>query len=70
MESMLKNIQLKQLISNFNHNFSCKSINPDSNQWFTLILSEDNGSVACSQNKLTIEFGSYISSLKQKIILI
>lgn len=63
IESMLKNIQLKKLISNFNHNFSFKSINPDSNQLFSLILSEDNGSVSSSQNNLTIEFGSHISSL-------
>lgn len=60
---MLKYIQIKKPISNFNHNFSFQSINSDSNQLFTLVLSEDNDSVLWSQNDLKIEFGSYISSL-------
>ena len=63
LNSMLKNIKIKLPKSNFNNNFNFKSINPDSTQLFTLIVSEENGAISCSQSDITLHFGSHISSL-------
>lgn len=60
---MLKNRKLKILISNFKSNISFDSINPDSNQLFTLIISQDIGKVTSSQSDITLDFGAYIPSL-------
>ena len=63
LNSMLKNRKLKIPISNFKSNISFDSINPDSNQLFTLIISEDIGKVTSSQSDITLDFGAYIPSL-------
>jgi hypothetical protein len=63
LNSLLKNRKLKIPISNFKSNISLDSINPDSNQLFTLIISEDIGKVTSSQSDITLDFGAYIPSL-------
>ena len=63
LNSMLKNIKIKLPKSNFSDNFNFKSINPHSTQLFTLIVSEENGTISCSQSDITLHFGLHISSL-------
>ena len=63
LNSMLKNIQIKAPISSFIPKINLDSINPDSTHLLTLIISEENGKVSCSQNDIPLNFGSYVSSL-------
>jgi len=63
LKTMLTNKKMKIPISNFKPNISFDSINPDSSQLFTLIISEDKGKVTSSQSDITLDFGAYIPSI-------
>ena len=63
VDSMLKNVKIKSPISNHDTKFSFNSIDPDSEFLSTLILSEENGIVACSQTDISKDFGTFVSSL-------
>ena len=63
VDSMLPNMRIMIPISNNVPKFSFNSINPDSNYLATLILSEENGKVVCSQTDISGGFGTFVSSL-------
>jgi len=53
----------EDMFKSYNPKININTINPDSNHLLTLIISEENGKVCCSQNELLNDFGSYIPSL-------
>ena len=63
VESMFKNFKIKSPISTNTPKFNFKLINPDSNYLATLIISEENGKVACSQADISGGFGNFVASL-------
>ena len=60
---MLNYVKLKYPVCTYNPKFNINSINPDSDHLVTLIISEENGKVSCSQSEIPGNFGTYISSI-------
>ena len=63
LNSMFINDNIKTPVSEFQPYFSFKNIKPDSKYLATLIISEENKEVTCSQSRISGFLGTYIPSL-------
>ena len=63
IDSLFKNNNIKNPVSQINPKFSFKTIDPDSKYLATLIISEENKEVTCSQSQISGDLGKYIPSL-------